>query len=82
MKGDHCRQLDQMATSKGILAKHKRAVHEGLKYPSKQCNHMATSKDILVQYKGAVHEGVATLFQETLFKGTSFQGRHYSKEKL
>ena len=44
--------------SKGDLAKHKRAVHEGVKYPCGQCNHQATSKGDLARHKRAAHEGV------------------------
>ena len=40
------------------LDKHKRAVHEGVMYPRRQCDHKATSKGHLAQHKRAVHEGV------------------------
>ena len=39
-----CRpSFDQKATSKGNLTIHKRAVHEGVKYPCNQCDFKATS---------------------------------------
>ena len=46
------------ATSKGSLAQHKRAVHEGVKYSCGQCVHQATSNGDLARHKRAVHEGV------------------------
>ena len=45
-------------TSMGVLARHKRAVHEGVKYPCGQCGHQASSKGNLALHKRAVHEGV------------------------
>ena len=42
--------------TKGYLAQHKRAVHEGVKYLLGQCNHQATLKGNLTQPKRAVHK--------------------------
>ena len=43
---------------KVLLFNKKRAVHEGVKYPCRQCNHQATSKSNLARHKRAAHEGV------------------------
>ena len=51
-------QCGHQITSKGILAEHKSAVHEGVKYPCRQCGYEATTKGSLAQHKRAVHEGV------------------------
>ena len=48
-------QCDHQATTKGCLTRHKKVVHEGVKYP---CNHQATTKRGLSQCKRAVHEGI------------------------
>ena len=37
---------------------HRRAVHEGIKYPCGQCEYQATSKRNLDQHKKSVHEGI------------------------
>ena len=52
----NCDVCDHQVTSKGNLARHKRAVHEGVKFPCGQCNHQATSKGNLAQHKRRVHE--------------------------
>ena len=52
------KQCDYQETSKGDLTQHKRAVHEGAKYPCGQCNHKETLKIHLVRHKKAVHEGM------------------------
>ena len=46
-----CWQCDHEVTSKGDLNRHKRAVHEGAKYPSRQCCHKATSNVVLINTK-------------------------------
>ena len=43
---------------KVLLFNKKRAVHEGVKYPCRQCNHQATSKSNLARHKRAAHDGV------------------------
>ena len=47
-----------MATTKGNLAQHKSAVHEGVKYPCRQCDYMATRKSSLARHRRAVQERV------------------------
>ena len=49
---------DHKANSKGQLCQHKRAVHEGVKYPCRQCDHKATSKGHLTRHSRAAHERV------------------------
>ena len=39
----------------GNLAEHKRAVHEGVKYPCEQCNYQATSKGNLAKHQRNRH---------------------------
>ena len=53
-----CEQCQYQATSKRNLARHRRAVHEGIKYPCGQCQHEATSKVHLARHRRAVHEGI------------------------
>ena len=40
------------------LEEHKRAVHEGVKFPCTQCDKRFTHKGNLEEHKRAVHEGV------------------------
>ena len=42
----------------GSLAEHKRAVHEGFKYPCGQCSYQSTTKGSLAEHERSVHEGV------------------------
>ena len=53
------------------LARHKRAVHEGIKYPCGQCQHEATSKGSLVQHRRAVHEGIKYPCGKCQYEATS-----------
>ena len=41
-----------------MSAKYQRIVHEGLKYPCRQCNYQATTKGSLVELQSALHEGL------------------------
>ena len=50
-----CDQDNKQFTTKGSLAGHKRAVHEGVKY---HCGRQATTNSDLTEHKRAVHEGV------------------------
>ena len=45
-------------SSKGSVIKHKRAVHEGIKYPCGQRGQKFSQKGELAKHKRAVHEGV------------------------
>ena len=52
-------QCRYQATNKGNLAKHKRAVHEGVKYHCRQCGYyQETTKGSLAEHKRALHVGV------------------------
>ena len=51
-----CMHCDYQSITKGHLAQHKRAVHEGVKYLCGQCNHQAPLKGNLTQPKRAVHK--------------------------
>ena len=51
-------QCQHQSTSKGDLAKHIRAVHEGIKYHCGQCQYQATSTESLAQHTKAVHQGI------------------------
>ena len=53
-----CRQYDNQASSNGNLARHKIAVHEGVKYSLGQCDHQITSESNLAQHKRSEHEEV------------------------
>ena len=46
------------ATTKESLDRHKRSVHEGMKYPCGQCEYQATTKENLDRHKRSVHEGI------------------------
>ena len=63
--------LQLSATTKGRLAEHKRAVHEGVKYPCGHCNYKATTKGSLAEHKRAVNEGVKYLCQQCNYHATS-----------
>ena len=52
-------------SSKGNLTKHKRALHEGVKYPSELCQCQATTKRSLTWHIGAVYEGVKYHYEAT-----------------
>ena len=41
-----------------LLTRHKRAVHEGVKYPFRNCGHQSASKVSHAQHERAVDEGV------------------------
>ena len=43
---------------KGSLAEHRRAVHEGVKYPCMQCKKQFSWKESLAEHARSVHEGV------------------------
>ena len=40
------------------LVRHRRALHEGIKYTCGQCQHKATRKESLAQHRRAIHEGI------------------------
>ena len=44
-------------TPEGRLDQHKRAVHEGIKYPCMQCVYQATYKSHLAEHRRRVYEG-------------------------
>ena len=52
-------------------ALHKQSVHEGVKYPCRQCDYKATSKGNLTQHKRVVHEGVKYPCRQCDHKATS-----------
>ena len=39
-----CKECGKQMTRQGTLNAHKRAVHEGIKYPCSQCQHQSSSK--------------------------------------
>ena len=47
-----------MVTRKESLDRHKRSVHEGIKYPCNQCEYLASRKEHLDRHKRLVHEGI------------------------
>ena len=51
------RLAESAAATKGSLAQHQRSVHEGKKYPCRECDHQATSKSDLNKHQRAIHEG-------------------------
>ena len=62
IKGQSMKELNTLVysaeTSQSNLAKHKRAVHEGVKYFCRQCDHQASSKSNLAKHQSSVHEGI------------------------
>ena len=50
--------MKNIHTTKGDLARHKRGVHEGVKYPCDQCKYQVTYKGHLAQHRRTVHEVV------------------------
>ena len=53
-----CEQCGLQFTVKGSLAKHQRAIQEGVKHPCRQCGHQFASKGYLAEQQRAVHEGI------------------------
>ena len=49
---------DVSATAQTDLRTNQKAVHEGIKYPCKQCSYEATQKGDLKKHQKAVHEGI------------------------
>ena len=58
VKKYNCDLCGQQVSHKNSLARHKKIVHEGIKFPCRQCNYQATTKGNLAKHKTAVHEGV------------------------
>ena len=54
----NCDLCGYQVSHKNSLARHKKIVHEGVKFPCGQCNNQAISKGYLAQHKRVVHEGV------------------------
>ena len=53
-----CGKCSNQILQKRSLLKHKKIVHEGVKYYYRQCDHKAISKGNLTLHIRAVHEGV------------------------
>ena len=45
-------------TYQGDLKRHKKAIHEGVKYACNQCEYHATEQGNLKKHKQSIHEGV------------------------
>ena len=58
VKKFNCDICGHHVSQKNSLARHKKIVHEGVKYPFGQYNYQATTKGSLAEHKRAVHEGV------------------------
>ena len=53
-----CEICGHQSSLKKGLARHKKIVHNGGKFPCRQCNYQVTAKENLAQHKRAVHDGV------------------------
>merc|ERR1719341_2789014 len=51
-----CTQCDHQATTKSSLARHKEAIHDGIRYPCDHCSYQATTKSSLSKHKIAKHK--------------------------
>ena len=74
-------------SSQGNLAQHKRALHEGVKYPCSRCGNQFTSKVNLTQHIRTVHEVVKypcgqCFLQNLVLLGTKGQYMKESKKLL
>ena len=58
VKKYNCDVCGQQVLHKNILARQKKIVHEGIKFPCRQCNYQSTTKGSLAEHTRAVHEGV------------------------
>ena len=54
----NCDLCGHQVSHKNSLTRHKKIVHEGIKFPCRQCNYQAITKGNLAKHKTAVHEGV------------------------
>ena len=57
-KDAHCDQCDYYPTDKRNLLKHKKIVHEGLRYPCNFCEYKAGSPTRLKNHISSIHEGI------------------------
>ena len=53
-----CTQCDHQATTKSSLARHKEAIHDGIRYPCDHCSYQATTKSSLSKHKIAKHKQI------------------------
>ena len=58
-------------SQKANLALHKRAAHEGIKHPCRQCDYEATTKRSLDKHKRAIHEGVKYPCRQCNYEATA-----------
>ena len=58
-------------SQKANLALHKRAAHEGIKHPCRQCDYEATTKGSLDKHKRAIHEGVKYPCRQCNYEATA-----------
>ena len=54
LKGVKCTECGHRVKSGSSLSQHIRVVHEGMKYPCRQCDYKATSQNHLARHRRAV----------------------------
>ena len=59
------------ATTKESLAEHQRGIHEGVKYPCRQCGKQFSQKGALARHQRAAHEGIKYLCGKYDYQATA-----------
>ena len=57
-KDTQCDQCDYNPTDKSNLSKHKKVVHEGLRFPCNFCEYTSTCRSALKDHISSIHEGI------------------------
>ena len=71
VKKNKCDICGYQVSQKKSLARHKKIVHDGVRFSCRQCNYQATSKGHLAEHKRAFHEGVKYPCGQCNYQATS-----------
>ena len=69
MKGRHFNA--GIVIKKGSLTSHQQSIHEGKKYPCRECDYKATTNSNITTHQQSIHEGKKFLCLECDFKATT-----------
>ena len=77
-----CDECGHQVPQKNSLAKHKRIVHNGVKFSCSQCSYQTTTKGHFAEHQRAVHEGVKhPLSMQAMQLSSNFKGTSCSTPK-